>query len=422
MFNVYSMPGMVFVQSTHVTPVAFLMGIAAFSSMDHTLEEGAAAAGGRPFRVFRTVTLPLMRPALAGALLLMFVQTISTFEVPQMLGLSAHKLVLATKIYSALETFPPDYGTVGVIGFVTLAIAGAGVYVAHRLGRATGRATITGKGHRATVTQLGATRWLCFLCVCIFFIVTAVLPLAMLIWSSLLPTYEAPSVGALRRLTSHNYHAILSTPDLLQSLEHSLATAAVAALAVTALCLVIAYISIKTDVPGRGILDFLATAPIAVPSIIMGVAVLYWYLVVPGPIHLYGTLAILVVAFVTIALPYGIRYLSPGMSQISRELEEAATASGAAWRRVMLRVYLPLLSQSIVAAFLYSFIVAFREISAPIFLYTQQTQVVSVKIYNLWVSGEFTIVSALGVVMVAVLAVAVLVVGLASRHLGVRPT
>jgi len=87
-----------------------------------------------------------------------------------------------------------------------------------------------------------------------------------------------------------------------------------------------------------------------------------------------------------------------------------------------LRVYLPLLSQSIVAAFLYSFIVAFREISAPIFLYTQQTQVVSVKIYNLWVSGEFTIVSALGVVMVAVLAVAVLVVGLASRHLGVRPT
>ncbi len=193
-----------------------------------------------------------------------------------------------------------------------------------------------------------------------------------------------------------------------------------AGLIVTALSALVAYITIKTKIVGRGFLDGLSTVPIAVPSIIMGVGILYWYLVAPLPTHLYGTLTILVVAFVTITLPYGLRYMVPGMAQIHDELEEAATASGASWLQTFRRVFIPLLMPSILAAFLYTMIVSFREISAAIFLYTSGTEVVSVSIYDLWSNGSYPLVAALGIMMVAFLGVAVIAVRLVTRKFGIK--
>jgi iron(III) transport system permease protein len=183
---------------------------------------------------------------------------------------------------------------------------------------------------------------------------------------------------------------------------------------------VVAYLTVKTRIKGRFLLDGLATVPIAVPSIVLGVGVLYWYLVAPLPFHLYGTLIILVIAFVTIGLPYGMRYLGPGIAQISDELEEAATASGAGFVRSFRTIYLPLLMPSLLAAFLYTTIVAFREISAAIFLYSQNTDVMSVEIYNLWSSGDYPVVAALGILMVLLLSAVVGVVRLIGGRVGLR--
>jgi iron(III) transport system permease protein len=152
----------------------------------------------------------------------------------------------------------------------------------------------------------------------------------------------------------------------------------------------------------------------------MGVGILFWYLVAPIPIHLYGTLAILTIAFVTITLPYGMRYLSPGMAQIKDELEEAATASGASWLQSFRRVFIPLLMPSLLAAFIYSMIVAFREISAAIFLYTSNTEVVSVQVYDLYANGSYTVVAALGVVMVVILSILAGLVRLIGRRVGIK--
>jgi iron(III) transport system permease protein len=152
----------------------------------------------------------------------------------------------------------------------------------------------------------------------------------------------------------------------------------------------------------------------------MGVGILYWYLAAPLPVHLYGTLTILVVAFVTITLPYGMRYLAPGMAQIKDELEEAATASGASWLQSFRRVFIPLLMPSLLAAFLYTMIVAFREISAAIFLYSSGTEVVSVQIYDLYSNGSYPVVAALGVVMVLFLSVLAGAVRLLSRRVGIK--
>ena len=126
-------------------------------------------------------------------------------------------------------------------------------------------------------------------------------------------------------------------------MRNSLITAVIAGAIVTVLSALVAYITVKTKARGRGLLDGLATVPLAVPSVVMGVGILYWYLTAPLPFHLYGTLTILVIAFVTIGLPYGMRYIVPGMAQIKDELEEAAAASGASWLRTFRRIYVPLL-------------------------------------------------------------------------------
>jgi iron(III) transport system permease protein len=419
-FNVFSLTGMVFVQSMHVVPVAYLMGIAAFTSMDSSLEEAALASGASPLRTFRTITLRMARPAILSAALLMFIQTISTFEVPQLIGVPGRRFVFVSRIYSALQNFPPDYGTVGVIGIFVLVVAAAGLILAQRLSRSSSVQTITGKGFRAQPQDLGKWRWAGFAVFVLYFLVAVALPIAMLIWSSLLPGYRQPSFEALHHLTLSNYTQVMRRPALTQSIKNSLITAIASALIVTALSALVAYITVKTKVVGRGLLDGLATIPIAVPSVVMGVGVLYWYLAAPLPVHLYGTLTILVVAFVTITLPYGMRYLAPGMAQIKDELEEAATASGASWLHTFRKVFIPLLMPSLLAAFLYTMIVAFREISAAIFLYSSGTEVVSVQVYDLYSNGSYPVVAALGVLMVLFLSVLAAGIRLLSKKVGIK--
>jgi iron(III) transport system permease protein len=419
-FDVYSLYGMIFVQSMHVVPIAFLMGTAAFSSMDSSMEEAAMASGASPVRTFFTITLRMVRPAILSAGLLMFIQAISTFEVPQLIGVPGHSYVFVSRIYSALQQFPADYGTVGVIGVFVLAIATVGLILSRKVSKGTGVQTITGKGFRAKEQDLGKWRWLGFACFVVFFVVAVVLPLAMLLWSSLLPGYEPPSMQALHDFTLKNFSNIMHRPVLVKSLKNSIIISVATGLIVTVLSALVAYITVKTKIVGRGLLDGLATVPIAVPSIVMGVGILYFYLAAPLPVHLYGTLAIMIVAFVTITMPYGMRYVVPGMAAIKDELEEAATSSGASWLQGFWRVFVPLLMPSLLAAFLYSMIVAFREISAAIFLYSSGTEVVAVQIYDLYRNGTYPVVAALGIVMVVFLVILVALIQLLSRAVGIK--
>lgn len=419
-FDVYSLHGMIFVQSMHVVPIAFLMGTAAFSAMDSSLEEAAMASGASPLRTFFTITLRMVRPAVLSAALLMFIQSISTFDVPQLIGVPGHTYVFVSKIYAALQQFPADYGTVGTIGVFILIIAVIGLVLSRRASRGAAVQTITGKGFKATVQDIGKWRWVGFGCFVLFFFIAVVMPLAMLLWSSLLPGYEPPSVSALHDMSFKNYSNVFHRPVLMKSLKNSIIISFSAAVLVTILSAVVAYITVKTKIIGRGLLDSLATIPIAVPSILMGVGVLYFYLSAPLPVHLYGTFAIMIICFVTITMPYGMRYVVPGMAAIKDELEEAATSSGASWLESFRKVFIPLLMPSLLAAFLYAMIVSFREISAAIFLYTSGTEVVSVQIYDLFRNGTYPVVAALGIVMVLFLVILVVVMQVLSRFFGVR--
>jgi len=409
-FNAYSLPGMIFIQAMHVTPTAFIMAVATFASMDPSLEEAAIASGAPPLVAFRRVTIGLARPAIVAAALLIFIQTIASFEVPQLVGVPANVGVFVSQIYGVLQAFPPDYGSAGALGSVVLVIAAAGVTFANRLNSAGRHATVTGKAFRPRRIELGSARPLAAAFILTFFAVAVVLPLAVLVWSSLLPSYEVPSLAALHRVTLANYGAIWTYPLIARSLVNSVIVSISAGLLCTVLTAIVAYITLKSRVPGVWLLDVVASLPIAVPSILMGIGILFWYLIAPLPVHLYGTLALLVVGFVTIGIPYGMRYISAGMSQIKAELEEAAAVSGASWLERFARIYLPLLVPSLLAAFLTTMIVAFREISAAIFLYSQGSEVVSIAIFDLWSNGQYPAIAALGCVMVAILMVLVSIV------------
>ena len=416
-FNIYSLPGMIFVETMHLAPLAFLMGVAAFATLDNSLEEAALSCGAPAWRIFRSITLPLIRPALATALMLMFILAISTFEVPQLIGVPGHDYVFASEIYAAANQFPPSYASIGVIGVSILAIAAVGLFLSQRVVRRSRTQTIRGKAFQARASNIGRWRWLGLALFVLVAVVTMVLPFLMLVWSSLVDGYQTPSIHALHHLTLTNFSSVLSTPALVSSIRNSFITAIVAAAVVTLISVGIAYLTIKTKIKGRGVLDLLSMVPIAVPGIIVGVGILFWYLVIPVPLHLYGTLAILVIAFVTIGLPYGVRYMTAGINQIHDELEEAAATSGASWRQAFFRIYLPLLKPSLLASFVYVLMLAFREVSGVILLYTNGNQVLSVALYNLWITGDsYPLVAALGIIMTAMLAAFLLIV----RLLGVR--
>jgi iron(III) transport system permease protein len=378
-----------------------LVGI--FQSMDVTLEESARASGANDFQVLRHITLKLAAPGLLSAALLIFVETISSFEVPALIGVPGRTFVFVSQIYEALTGYPQDFGAAGTLSTLVMALSIAGIAFSKRLSRS-GRnfATITGKGFKPHPLRLGAWTPGAFLFVAAYFLVSVVLPIGVLLWFSFLPGYEPPTVSAFSRMSLANYARVVSTPRILEALTNSLQVTLSASAIVMALSAIAAYVTVKTRLRGREVLDALIFIPIAIPGTVLGVSVLFWYLMAPLPFALYGTLTIIVIGFVTLYLPYGMRFMTPAMIQVSAEMEEAAGASGASFGRIMLSIYLPLVASSLVGGFLLIFVLSFREVSASVFLFAQGTELFSLAIYDLWGEGLFGLVSALGVMMIVV--------------------
>ncbi|HQT64824.1 MAG TPA: iron ABC transporter permease [Acidocella sp.] len=400
-FNIYSLSGMIFVDALHNAPLAFLMSVAIFSSMDSTLEEAGYIAGYSQFGVFRKITLKLAMPGIFGAAILIFTRVISGFEVPQLIGTPAHIFVLVSQIYAAIQTFPPDYGQASVLGDVLLMLCIAGLYSSHLATKHSARyATISGKSFKPRTIKLGKWRWPCTVIWVIVFLITSAGPLFVIIWASLLSEYQIPSVSLLQKLSLQNYINVFQFPDITQSLINSLIAAISCGIITMILTTFAAYITIKSQSKWRFALDILAFLPIAMPGIIVGIGVLFWYLILPLPFSLYGTLTILIIAFITTHIPYGMRYMTGGMVQIKSELEEAAVVSGASRIRVFSKIYFPLLVPSFVAGLIYTIITVFREVSTAIFLYTPKSEILSITIYTLWQNGEFPMTAALGVLVV----------------------
>jgi iron(III) transport system permease protein len=416
--NVYSIPGMIWVDGLHYSPVAFLLMTAAFRSMDPALEESAMMSGATLPQTMWRVTIRLVAPATAAALLILFVRALESFEVPALLGLPVGIEVYTSAIYDAIHGYPSEIGLASAYGVALLIITSLCVFLTTRLSSRGGRyATVTGKGFRPRVMNIGRWRYVTAAVFLFYVLLVVVLPFLVLLWSSLQRFYSVPTFAALRNLTFDSYRSVLAYPAIgtaiWNSILLSLGSATLIMLATSALC----WIVVRTKLPGRWLIDNLASLPLVFPGLVLGLSIMVCYLTLP--IGVYGTIWIMLIAYVTRFLPYGMRYNTASLLQVHKELEESAAMSGASLGTAFRRIVLPLLKPGLIAGWIYIVIVSIRELSSSILLYSPGTEVVSVMIWELWQNGQYVELSALGVMMILVLFCFVMLAQLVGRRFGV---
>jgi iron(III) transport system permease protein len=418
-FNIFSIPGMIFVDGLHASPIVFLLMTAAFRSMDPSLEEAAQMSGASVAQTTRLVTLKLAWPGIVAAMLITFLRAFESFETPAILGLPVRINVFTSEIYSSLRIYPPDRGSASTYSIAILLIAMVLLYLHNRSTRNSERyQTITGKGFRPRTMDLGRFRFVPVAVAAVYFSLLVLLPLAVLIWTSLLGYTRAPSMEAFRDVSFDNYRQVFDYPLVARAARNSILLSFGAAVIVVLLTAFVSWIVVKSKVPGRGLLDSVTFLPIVFPGVVLGSALLLTYLALPVPI--YGTALILLIAYVTKFLPYGIRYNKVAMVQIHTELEESARMSGATWWQGFSRVTLPLLKPGMLAGFIYIFILATRELSTSILLYTPGKEVLAITIFELYDNGQTGAVAAIGVMMILALVGIVMLMQWVSRKFGTQ--
>jgi iron(III) transport system permease protein len=416
--NIYSMGGMIFVDGLHQSPLAFLLMTAALRSTDPSLEESALMCGATVLQIAWRMTLKLVWPAVMAVFLILFLRAIESFEVPAILGLPVGIEVYTSSIYQAVQTYPSDIGLASSYAVALLAIASLCVYAQSRTAADVERfSTVTGKGFRPRAMRIGRWRYLAAATFAAYLTIVVALPFLVLVWCSLQKFYVAPSMAALKNVTLDAYRAVLGYPvfagAVWNSLVLSVASATIVMLTTAVLCWIVA----RTKLPGRWLLDNLATLPLMFPGLVLGLAIMVCYLHLS--IGVYGTLWIMLIAYVTRFMPYGMRYNATSMLALHKELEESATMSGASWGMTFWRVVLPLLKPGLIAGWIYVVIVSMRELSSSILLYSPGSEVLSIMIWEYWQNGQYVELSALGVMLIASLLCLVLLERFASRRFGI---
>jgi iron(III) transport system permease protein len=419
LFNGYSMAGMIWAQAMDQISLPFLMMAAAFRSMDPSLEEASAVAGARFSTTIRKVTLPLLLPSILAVFLLVFVRAIESFDVPAVLGIPAAVPVFATQVFLAVWDVPQDYNVASAFGVGYLAVSLLLLYFYHRSTRASERfVTVTGKAFRPRRLQLGAWRWPLTISGLLLLGIGVGLPVFVFVWTSFVKFYQIPSLSQLQHFSLDNYREILELPHTAASIYNTMVVGISSSLTMVLLAATISWIVIRSRIRGRKFLDFLSFSPIAIPGTVMGLALLWLYLVVPIPI--YATIWILIVAFVGKYITVAVRSTHASLQQISVELEEVSTVSGASWGRTFRSVVLPLMAPGLVVAFIYTLSLTFKVLSMPILLGSVDTKLMSVTIYNLYQDGQYPLLSAMGVVLLLLVLTLSLVGTYIGRRFGVR--
>lgn len=418
--NIYSFWGMVWVHSLEMTPLAYLLLSAAFQAMDPRLEEASMMAGAGTWSTLRRISFPLILPASAATILLLFIQTVETFEVPLLLGGRANFRLYTTEVFFNTSRTPTDWGMASAYSIALLVLSVALLLGYFRLVRHGERyQTVTGKDYRPRRVHLGAWRYLtCALSLLLVFLITG-LPFLIMLYSSFLPRYQPPTLETFRAMTLAHYTGILGErADAIEPMWNSTLLGLEAATAVILLASAICYFVHKTHIPGRRLLDFLGFAPIALPSVVLGTAFLWFYLIVPLPVI--GTLAIIGLAYITRYLAFALRFISTSMLQIHTDLEEAADVAGVPWWKNFFLIYLPLLRPGLMAAWFWVMVHAYRELTIALMLARSKNRTAAVIIYDLWETGSFQQLSAFGVLMFILLIVLVSVSGIIGKRFGIQ--
>jgi iron(III) transport system permease protein len=398
-FNIYSIPGLIFVEALVLTPLAFLIVSAALKSMDPSLEESAKTLGSSEIGVMRRITFPLIRPAILAAGTLNFVRAVESFDTPAIIALPARIEVFTTKIWrEALGSFPTNHNLAATYGVGILAIALVFVYLYRRFtSQVESFSTVTGKGFRPHQIDLGAWRYAASGVAFLFLVVLVVLPLLVLLLVALLPYYHVPNWQTWHNLTLDNFRYVWETARVHKAFLNSMFLALVGASVCMLLASLASYITVRTKIAGRGIIEGLVFIPWAFPGTAMALGLLWAY--VDFPIPIYATIWIILIAYVTRFLPYGLRAVSSTIIQVHKELEEASVACGAGFLTTFRRIMIPMMRPGVMAGWIILATIFMREFSATLFLYSPGAEPLGPLLYFLYLDGMRGRVAAIGLVI-----------------------
>ncbi|HEX9145037.1 MAG TPA: iron ABC transporter permease [Candidatus Binatia bacterium] len=409
-FNLYNLAGMSFVQGISFVPASFFMISAAYRAMDPALEEAAYTSGISKLMTFLRIIVPLTLPAIAAAFIYYFITALSVFEAPAILGLPNGIFVLSSAIFEAVEARGglPKYGQAGALGILILVIGLSASFFYVRIIRQTQKyAVVTGRGYKPRLVALGKLKPLALAFVVLYFCLELLLPFLIFLWASFLTYLRVPSWEALSKLTWINYSNIFDYGGT-EPFINTLILISAAPLLTVALSIPVSWIVVRSRFAYRGTLDTLVFLSHSVPNIVLGVTLLYLFLIARNSIAIYGTLFALIIANIINSLAYATRTINSSMIQIHRELEEAARVSGVSGFITVVKVTIPLIAGAVFNSWIWVVLLTYREVTMALVLGSPENRVVSTVIWSLWSEGRVPQVSALGVVMMGTFFVLVL--------------
>lgn len=399
-WNIYSPGGIIFVLAVSNYPLVFLTVAGALQRVDPSLEEAARTAGVGTWRIMRDITLPLVKPAIYGGALLAFVSSIDNFGIPAVLGLRAQFYVLTTRIYEALTIPNMALATAMSVLLVLVALVSM-LGFRYAEGARSRYAVISGKSVTPNVIRLGRARPYATAALCLVILIVVLMPLFALGLTSVMRFWGAPMIA--ENFTLSHYTAVLSASGARRGIVNSLFLASAAATILILVTALISYLNIKARMRGAGTLDALGLIPFALPGSVIGVSmILAWSNPPVGP-ALYGTIWILLMAYLMRYMAFGLQTTRATLAQIHDSLEEAGQACGAGRVRVIRDITFPLLRPGMVAGWILIFISAFNELTVSVLIWTSGAETIGVWIFLMQDSGHTGRASALAVLTLPVI-------------------
>ena len=410
--NLYSMAGLIVVFGMYYAPYVYMFTASALRNMDPSLEEAAEVAGVGPVRTLFTVTFPLIAPAIISGMLLSFIVMLGIYGIPAVLGAPANISVLTTYIFKLTNWSPPLYSTAAAVAIILMVVTGVLVLLQQRVLAGRSFITVAGKAFRPRALDLGPWRWLTLGLAMLYLFIVVVLPMLALIVAAFrrfLFIPDAASLFEMRHYSLVHFESIFDNPLTMRSIWNTMEVGLVTAVLGGLLAFAIGYTVHRGSVPGRRVIDLVATLPVAIPGLVIGVAYLWAWIGLPG--GLYGTIWILALAFIARFIPDTMKALSTSFLQIHRELEEASWVCGRGRLGTIRSIVLPLARPGTIAAMTLLFILAIRELGSSLFLYTSDTTVMAVLLLDYYEGGNTGKTAAFSLVQTALLAV---LIGVAS--------
>lgn len=391
--DIYGITGIVFVMTLHQVPFVYLTMRGPIMGMDPSYEEASRTAGASPFTMLRRVTLPMLSYALASSALLCLVMALEQFGIPVLIGVPGRVTVLATQIYLLCRFPPTAYGLAAAVGLTLAAMTGLAIMLQRRLAKGGRSVVTTGKAGRITPIPLGAWRWPMNLLCGSYVAVALVLPSLILLYTSVIKFFTANPFDAT--FTLRNYAYVWNSEETQRAIVNTLVVSGGGALVGVLLGAACSYFTVRLRPTGWRLLDVLVMLPFGVPGIVLGLGLLWAYAYLPVP--LYGTLTLIVLAYVTRFLPYATETAGARFVQLDRSLEEAAWTAGASRQSGVWRIIMPLSLPSLQSGYFLLFMAFFREISATILIFTASTSVLSVSIWSSFEQANWGLASALSI-------------------------